>query len=184
MGPVVVLRAATANKPATAVIGFDPLAGAQRFDVATPLLFASLIDRLRPGSFRERLYVVEPVGLARVALDASEHTGAVRAFDARGVNVPFTRRGAELQIFVSKPDTVHVASGGKERVLDLRLPAVADATWNLAGARRGLPQGESGLPSAQDLWRWLACGAALLLAREWFLFGGFGRSRPRQEPAV
>ncbi|HLH04156.1 MAG TPA: VWA domain-containing protein [Bryobacteraceae bacterium] len=183
-GPVVVVRAPRQNRPAAGVVGFDPLAGNMRFDVGTPMLLASLIDRLQPGSFRERFYSAEPVGLARVALAGGEQKAKLSVVDLRGAPIPFTRRNAELQLYVSRPDTVRIVSGERERVLDLGLPAVADGRWDLNGAKEGVPTPSTLTPTARDLWKWLAWAAALLLASEWYLFGGAGRIRLGKRPVV
>lgn len=180
-GAVVVIRGAARNLPKTAVIGFDPLAAPLRFEVATPLLFATLLDELSPGAFRTRTYTAGEVGLARVVLDREEQRGPVRVNNNRGESVPFTRRNNELQFFSGRPETIHVVSDEKERVFDLRLPAVAEHAWNVPDTTSGLPASSAFEPPALDFWKWLAAAAAVLLIVEWYLFG---RARRLRRPAL
>ena len=92
--------------------------------------------------------------------------------DDAGFSVPFTVRNGMLQLYASRPSTVHVFSDERERMLSLTLPEIAEFNWEApAGAPEGLPA-SSRLPSpAADLWKWLAVLGGLGLLAEWLFFG-------------
>jgi hypothetical protein len=171
-GPVVVARAATATRPKTAVVGFDPLSPELKFEITTPLLFANLLHWLSPESFRTIELSAGSVGGASVTLDPSERAESIRVTDGQGVPVPFTVRSHALQFFASRPTIAHVVSDDRERVLSLTLPDVAEKEWSPpAEVTRDLPPMSGFLPNAVDLWKWLALAGALCLLAEWILFG-------------
>ncbi len=170
-GAVAVVRTGQ-SKPKTAVIGFDPAAGELRYEVATPLLFADLLQWLDPMAFRTLALTAEQIGLVSLRLDSAEQRSPLQVTGDRGAAIPFTRHGDALQIFVTRPTTARIASVDRERVIELRLPSVGDQIWRApSGATNGLPALTSFTPAARDLWKWLALagGAGLLL--EWVLFG-------------
>ncbi len=191
-GPVVVVRAANRQHARTAIVGFDPAEGELRFELATPLLFADLLQWLDPVAFRTLTLTAEQVGLASLHLDPAEQTGRLQVTDSAGFPIPFSRRRDTLQLFVSRPTTVHISSEERERVVALRLPAVASRMWKApAGAATGLPAAARVTPPAADLWKWLALAGGLGLVVEWLLFGRRRRPRrlgqhaaPPQQPAV
>jgi hypothetical protein len=177
-GPVVVARAATASHPKMAVVGFDPLSPELKFEITTPLLFANLLHWLSPESFRTIELSAGSVGGASVTLDPSERADHIRVVDAQGVPVPFTVRSNTLQFFASNPTIAHVISDNQERVLSLTLPDVAEKEWSpAANVTRDLPPMSGFLPSAVDLWKWLALAGALCLLAEWIIFGQQRRFR-------
>lgn len=175
-GPVVVLRDGNGVHPRMAVVGFDPLAGELRFEVATPLLFADLLQWLDPAALRSLTLTAVPVGLIHVSLLPGEQRGRLEVTNGRRMAVPFSRRQADLQVFSDQPTSIHIASDEQERVVSVTLTAVADHVWTVPKeAARGLPASARFAPAAADLWKWLALGAAFTLLLEWFLFG-----RPRR----
>ncbi len=177
-GPVVVIRPAGRSLPRSAVIGFDPAQGELRFEVATPLLFADLLQWLDPAAFRSLTLTAEQVGLLNLTLDSTEQKGALQITDNHGLTLPFTRRQRDMQLFVTRPTTVHVASEERERVIALNLPAVADRLWTPpSNAANGLPVMARFAPPAADLWKWLALAGACGLLAEWLLFGRAKRFR-------
>jgi hypothetical protein len=96
----------------------------------------------------------------------------VRVTDQNGSPVPFTVRDHAIQLFAVRPGIIRISSPGRERVLSLSLPDIADITWNPPlGAIEGLPPAIDFLSSVVDLWKWLATLAAVVLLIEWFLYG-------------
>jgi Aerotolerance regulator N-terminal/von Willebrand factor type A domain len=177
-GPVVILRSAGLSQAKTAVIGFDPGGGDLRFEVATPLLFADLLEWLDQAAFRTLTLTAEQVGLISLHLDTAEQHDRLQILDEHGSSIPFTRRQNTLQLFVTHPTTVHVASRERERVIGLRLPAVADRVWNIPEtAATGLPFTSRFVPGATDLWKWFALAGGFGLLLEWILFGRGRRVR-------
>ncbi len=170
-GPVVVLRTSHAL-PKEAVIGFDPLSGAMRFEVTTPLLFANLLRYLSPEAFRTIEITAGRVGTATVTLDKSENPDTLRVTDEKGFAVPFTVRNQMLELFASRPSIVRVLSEDRDRVLSLTLPDVAEIEWNPSQSiSTGVPARRRFVGTATDLWQWLAILGGLGLLAEWLLFG-------------
>jgi VWA domain-containing protein/aerotolerance regulator-like protein len=165
-GAVVVVR------PKTAVIGFDPLEGDLKFEIATPLLFADLLRWLSPEAFRLLELSAGQVGAASVPLDAREVSEGIRIIDQRGFAIPFTVRAQMLELFTSHPSVVRILSNDRERVLSLTLPDVAESEWTPPGRwAHGLPVPISVAPAAVDLWKWLALAGAGCLLTEWLRYG-------------
>ncbi len=182
-GPVIVLRNASQTHSKSAVIGFDPLQGELRFEVATPLLFARLLQWLNPAAFQTLSLTAGEVGLASVDLDAAEQRSSVRVTDVRGLSIPAAKHGNALQFFAASPAVFHVTSGERQRIVSLSLPAVAEKMWSPRGAPlTGLPSLPRVAPTAFDLWKWLALAAVLCLLLEWILFGQ-GRPARKLRPA-
>lgn len=175
-GPVVVGRPAKTGLPRLAVIGFDPLSDAARFDVSTPLLFANLMRWLEPDRFRAGEFTATGVGAASIAIDNIEASENIRVVDSSGFTLPFTVRRNALQVYTAKPDVVRVITPERESVLSLTLPGIGEYTWTPpADAPRTLPARTWFGRSAVDLWQWLALAGALGLAIEWLIYG---RQRP------
>lgn len=175
-GPAVVLRSNSGQQRQLAVIGFDPLDTHLRFTVTTPLLFANLLEWMAPEAVRTTELGTSRVGSASVVLEADENPRNLRVTTATGAAMPFTVHDRTLQLFTNKPTTAHVVSAGRERVLSLVLPDVAETRWKpaSAGIASGFPNFTRFGGSSFDLWQWLACSGALGLLAEWLIFG-----RPR-----
>jgi hypothetical protein len=176
-GPVVVARPAKGQQPRVAVVGFDPLQGAVRFEVSTPLLFANLLRWLEPDRFRQTELMAAAVGMASLPLESGEGEGQFRVTDDNNRAVPFTVHRDSLQLYTSKPGVVRVVSPDRERVLSLTLPGVAEFEWKPPAAAGDPPSVSGESPGAIDLWKWLAIAGALGLLSEWLFFGHQARSR-------
>ena len=172
-GPVIVARSAGRGYQKLVAIGFDPLSGALRYEVTTPLLFANLIRWLAPESFQVTELTANHVGQASVALDRSEQTeNRIRVTDENGWSIPFTVHHGAVQLFTDRPGIVHVSSGERERILSLTLPEVGPALWKPgAQVASGIPRPSRGLPDAMELWKLLALLGGLGLVVEYFLYG-------------
>ncbi len=171
-GTVVVARPPSKGSARLAVIGFDPLSGPLRYELTTPLLFADLTRWLAPESFRTMEFTASTMGAVSVPLDSNETAQQVQVVDEKGFSVPFSVRNRSLQLYVGRPSVVRVTSFGRERIFSLTLPDIAEKQWKAPPSTpTGVPSAVASLPSAFDLWQWLALlGAACLLA-EWYLFG-------------
>lgn len=169
-GPIVAVRQANEGHPKTAVIGFDPLDGELKFEVTTPLLFASLMRWLSPEAFRASEITADPIGVGMITLDAAEHLDSIHVTDENGSALPFTIRHENLQFFVSHPAVVHVLSDDRERVVSLTLPDIAGVKWKPAVAASGFPL-PAVSPNSVELWKWLALFACIASFIEWALFG-------------
>lgn len=184
-GTVIAVRPGVGARQPEAVIGFDPLSGPMRFEVTTPLLFASLLRWLSPDSFRNVEITAGRVGAATITLDANERATQVHVIDERGFAVPFTLRNETLQLFAGHPSIVRVLSGDRERVLSLTLPDIAQLEWKPpANTAIGLPTPRSLVATSTDLWRWCAILGGLGLLGEWLLFGRGRLANWRRAPAV
>lgn len=183
-GPVVVASPATRNRPKLAIIGFDPLSTDLRFQVTTPLLFAGLMRWLSPEAFQPEDVIADHVGAATVNLDPGERINGIRVKDEAGSDIPFTARNHTVQLFTARPGIVNLASENRHRILSLTLPEIADVKWVFpATVAEGLPSAAGVLPSAIDLWKWLAVLGAVILAFEWVLYGGHRRAnKVRRHP--
>ena len=170
-GPIVVARPQKSGHAKLAVIGFDPFTAGLRFQVTTPLLFADLIRWLSPEAFHSAEITAGPVGAMAVPLDPGEGSDGVRVTGQSGFPIPFTIRDHAVQLFAAHPDIVRIASGGHQRILSLTLPDIADVEWHPHKVAEGLPPAALFLPSAIDLWKWLAIAAGLVLLFEWLRYG-------------
>ena len=183
-GPVVLARAAGIY-PATAAMGFDPLEGALRFSVTTPLLVSHLLNWLAPQSRRETEFVASSVGPSTLNLNANENSTGLKVLDNAGLPVPYTLHGRSLNLFVSKPSVIRVITDQRERLLSLTLPQIARYQWMPPlQASKGLPPDARFAPSSTDLWKYLALAGALCLALEWWFFGRRRRTAWQRLPLL
>ncbi|MBV8866240.1 MAG: VWA domain-containing protein, partial [Acidobacteriaceae bacterium] len=183
-GPVIAIRDAARAHAKSAVIGFDPVQGELRFELATPLLFAGLLQWLDPAAFQTLSLTAGQVGLASIGLDRAEQHSSVLVTDNRGQVVPASKRGNTLQFFAASPSIVHVTSGERDRIVSLTLPAVAGRRWTATGASSTRPPSTPRLtPPAVNVWKWLALAAVLCLLIEWLVFGRSRRIRKLGPPA-
>lgn len=177
-GPVVV---AQPGPPPRVLIGFDPAANRLRFELATPLLFASLLRWLVPHSFDQVALSVGSPGLLALPLETSLAPDSLRVQTGEGMALPFTVRDGELRVFVGSPAQVRIEAGGRTLVSSLALPEIGDRLWRPPpGLRRGVPA-QMAQAYARDLWQVLAILAAAGLVLEWIWFG---RSRAHRRPAA
>ena len=193
-GPIVIAREGSANHPRFGVIGFDPLQGQLKFEVTTPILFANFLRWLSPESFRTLDLSARSVGTATVTLDPKERADRISVLDDKGLALPFTVRSGALELFTAEPSVLHVYSTGRERILSLTLPAVAENEWKAPpGVAQGLPRRSQFQAEPVDLWKWLALAGLACLLAEWFLFARQRRAKrlvvtqktaPRREPEL
>jgi hypothetical protein len=177
-GPIVVAREGQPGRPRFAVIGFDPLQGQLKFQVATPILFANILRWLSPESFRTLDLSDGSVGTATITLDTKERQDQIRVVDDEGVALPFTVRGNVLQLFAAEPTVLHVYSAGRERILSLTLPEVGDLEWKpTVDVAHGVPRSSPLHGGPVDLWKWLALAGMCCLLAEWLLFGRQRRAK-------
>ena len=105
-GDVVLGRTASANHPALAAIGFDPLSSPLRYEVTTPLLVSHLLNWLAPESRRQTEFTARPLGAATVTLDVNEDTtslaGHRRSWSAGAIHLTWPQFE-----FVCKPSLHH-----------------------------------------------------------------------------
>ena len=165
-GPVIVAR----PKLRMVALGFNPGSAETRFDVATPLLMASILRWFEPAVFRSWEIHGGSVGAVTVPLDASIQSSEVQVLaDKRAL--PFTLQGNNLRFFAGSPGDVRVLAGDREQVYSLSLPEVGTEVWTPpTSARQGIPSSFSEVLS-HDIWQVLAILGALGLFGEWLLFG-------------
>ncbi len=179
-GPIVLARDGGGRQPRFGVIGFDPLQEQLRLSTTTPILFANFLRWLSPESFRTVDLSAASVGTAAIALDPNESTDQIRVVDDKGLASPFTVRAGNLQLFAAEPSVLHVYSTGRERILSLTLPDVAETEWTIpASAAQGIPRQSRLVGMPVDLWKWLAIAGLFCLLAEWYLFGRQRRAAHR-----
>jgi hypothetical protein len=177
-GPVVVARPSNSGRARFAVVGFDPLGSEMRFQVATPLLFANLLRWLAPETFDAVEFSAARVGPAAVSLENSGSPDQLRIRTESGAAMPFSLRNRALQLFAVRPEIISIESPGRQRILSLTLPDVADNQWMPPrNAASGLPNPVDWQSSSVTLWQMLAILAAGGLIAEWLLFGRRRRAR-------
>jgi uncharacterized membrane protein len=167
-GPLAVVSDAD---PRRAVFGFHPLASGMRYELATPLFFANLLEWSAPATFRRREVIAGSPGAVAVELARPAEEDPVRVIRDDGQPLPFTVEGRSLRFFLPEPAGVRVQQGGMEQVYSLTLPDLGDTAWEAPPTvRRGMPSAQGSLAAPRDLWRWLAVLGAVLIALEWWLF--------------
>ncbi|MGE5648412.1 MAG: vWA domain-containing protein [Acidobacteriota bacterium] len=179
-GPVIVARA---GKPKLVVLGFQPVMGALRYQLTTPLLFANILRWMAPDVFLRWEANAGSPGTINVDLGGESPAGGVRVLASNGTELPYTLEGGNLRFFVGAPGTVRVIAGDREMVYSFTLPELADAKWTPpAGTRRGIPAPASEQAAFAELWPWLAALGALGLVFEWILFGRSRAAGARLRP--
>lgn len=173
-GPIAVARPGT---PKSVVLGFHPGRGAQRFELAVPLLLANTFRWIAPSIFRRQEFSGASAGAMSVLLDKDAAAAELAVRDADGRPLPYTVRNGSLQFFTGAQGTVRVTSADRDMVYSLTLPEVAESRWTPPrAARTGVPEMAGILPAAFDAWPWLALLGGAGLLTEWLLFG---RARAR-----
>jgi hypothetical protein len=168
-GPLVVARP---GSPKIVVIGFQPLAGAIKYELATPLLIANILRWISPETFRRWEVQAGTVGTVNVPIDASTDPATVHVITEDQQQLPFTIDGDNLRFFSGAPGTVRVLTGERESVYSLTLPDPGDTPWRpAANVRRGIPRSSAIQASATDLWPWFAVLGGIGLLIDWLLFG-------------
>ena len=183
--PVIVARQTGADGAGKAVVfGFHPMQASMRHELATPLLFANIIQWMKPDLFREWELNAGSAGTVSAPLESGAGRGSIRVTDERGLAVPFTAEGDAVRFYSGRPGIIRVTAGNREMVYSLSLPATSDATWEPAGdVLRGVPPAAPAGSAAIEVWPWLALAGIAGLILEWLLFGRF-RRKPLAGPAV
>ncbi len=90
-GPIMLASVSADGKNRTVVMGFDPFAGAMRYELATPLLLANVLRWVAPDVFRDVDVGTQSAGAVSMPLSQAKRT-AVQVLTDSGVNLPFNVR--------------------------------------------------------------------------------------------
>jgi hypothetical protein len=176
-GPVIVARP---GKPKTVVLGFHPSLTSMRYELATPLLFANMLEWIAPEVFRRSEFHASSAGTVNVALAAEADPASARVLRDDGTPLPFTVHGRSVQFFAGTPCNARVLAGDREFVYALTLPQLWDVRWQPpANAKNGIPRVTAGISHYTELWQALALLGGLGLLAEWILFGRIKRGLER-----
>jgi hypothetical protein len=171
-GPVMIANVSDDGKSHTVVMGFDPFAGAMRFELATPLLLANVLRWVAPDVFRDVDFGTQSAGA--VAMPYTAKGKDVRVVTDSGDALPFNVRDKSVEFFAGEPARVRVIAGNFERVYSLTLPEMWDVKWTPpAGVRKGIPAWNDALRRNRDWWPWLALLGAAILIGEWIAYGRY-----------
>jgi hypothetical protein len=179
-GPIMVATVSGDGKNRTVIMGFDPFAGAMRYELTTPLLLANVLRWVGPDVFRD-----VDVGTQSAGAVAMPYTGsgtdtkeAVQVLTDSGDSLPFNVRDKSVEFFAGEASRVRVIAGNSERVYSLTLPEMWDVKWTPpANARHGIPAWNDALRRNHDWWPWLAILGAALLIGEWIAYGRYSPVR-------
>ncbi len=175
-GPVMIARESDKGRTRMVVMGFDPFAGAMRYELATPLLLANVLRWVAPDVFREVDVGAQSAG--PVSMPVSSNNSDVKVITDNGTSLPFNVRDRSVQFFAGESSRVRVISGNAERVYSLTLPELWDVKWTPpANVRHGIPSWTESLRSNRDLWPWLASFGGALLLIEWIIYGRYSARR-------
>ena len=175
-GPIMIARESDGGKSRMVVMGFDPFAGAMRYELATPLLLANVLRWVAPDVFREVDVGAQSAG--PVAMPVNTNGGEIKVLTDNGTSLPFDVRDRSVQFFAGESERVRVISGNSERVYSLTLPELWDLKWTPpANIRRGIPSWTDSVKSNRDLWPFLAGLGAALLLFEWIVYGRYSKRR-------
>jgi hypothetical protein len=174
-GPIMIARTSAGTKDKDSdklvVLGFDPFAGAMRYELATPLLLGNILRWFAPDVFRDVDVGTQSAGAIDVSIGAPAGD-AVQVLTDSGTNLPFNVRDRSVQFFAGESSRVRVIAGNSERVYSLTLPEMWDVKWTPpANVRHGIPAWNDSIRRNADLWPFLAALGALLLIIEWIVYG-------------
>jgi hypothetical protein len=182
-GPIMVANIADDGKTRTVVMGFDPFAGAMRYELTTPLLLANVLRWMAPDVFRDVDVGTQSAGAVAMPLAGNAIPDArqgVRVLTDSGTSLPFNVRNKAVEFFAGDAARVRVIAGNSERVYSLTLPEMWDVKWTPpANVRRGIPAWNDSLRRNRDWWPYLAALGALLLIGEWIAYGRYSPLRLR-----
>ena len=176
-GAVIVARPSAMADAKLVVIGFQPLKTSMKYELATPLLIANILQWMSPETFRRWEVQAGTVGTVNVAMDSGANPANVRVLTEDQRPLPFTIEGngidgKTLRFFAGAPGTVRVLNGDRETVYSLTLPDVADSVWRPPqSVRHGIPRMSVTEAAVTDLWPWLALLGGLGLLIDWLMFG-------------
>jgi hypothetical protein len=175
-GPVIVASVSPDGKTRSVVMGFDPFAGAMRYELTTPLLLANVLRWVAPDVFRDVDVGTQSAGAVAMPLQSSDRASSIEVLTDAGAKLPFNVRDRSVEFFTGEPSRVRVIGGNTERVFSLTLPEMWDVKWTPpANVRHGIPAWNDALRRNRDWWPWLAALGAAILLGEWI---AFGRSSP------
>lgn len=179
-GPVIVARASADRKSRIAVTGFNPFAGAMRYELTTPLLLANILRWMSPDVFRDVDLGTQSAGTVSSPLAASVDRKSVRVETESGTALPFNVRDRSVQFFSGDPARVRVLAANAERVYSLSLPEMWDTKWTPpANILHGIPPWSDSIRRSTVLWPWLAVLGAAVLIVEWVIYGAASSSQLR-----
>jgi hypothetical protein len=177
-GPVMIANSSDDGKSHTVVMGFDPFAGAMRFELTTPLLLANVLRWVAPDVFRDVDVGTQSAGAVAMPFIAGK--GAVQVLTDSGDSLPFNVRDKSVEFFAGQSERVRVIAGNSERVYSLTLPEMWDVKWTPpANVRRGIPAWNDSLRRNRDWWPFLALLGAAVLIGEWVAYGRYNPLRLR-----
>lgn len=179
-GPVMVANASADGKSRSVVLGFDPFAGAMRYELTTPLLLANILRWAAPEVFRDVDAGTQSAGSIATPLPSREPESAVRVLTDSGESLPFNVRDKSVEFFAGERARVRVIAGNYEHVYSLSLPEMWDVKWTApANARHGIPAWNDSLRRSRDWWPYLAALGAAVLIAEWIVYGRYSPLRLR-----
>jgi hypothetical protein len=177
-GPIMVASMSPDGKNRTVVMGFDPFAGAMRYELTTPLLLANVLRWVAPDVFRDVDVGTQSAGAVAMPVASGDKT--VRVITDSGADLPYNVRDKSVEFFAGEASRVRVIAGNSERVYSLTLPEMWDVKWTPpANVRRGVPAWDDALRRNRDWWPYLAALGAAILITEWIAYGRFSRGRLR-----
>jgi hypothetical protein len=177
-GPIMVANISDDGRSRSVVMGFDPFAGAMRYELTTPLLLANVLRWVAPDVFRDVDVGTQSAGA--VAMPLLSEKGAVQVLTDSGTNLPYNVRDRSVEFFEGEAARVRVIAGNSERVYSLTLPEMWDVKWTPpANARHGIPAWNDSLRRNRDWWPFLAALGAALLIGEWIAYGRYSPVRLR-----
>jgi hypothetical protein len=187
-GPVMVATVSDGGKSRMIAMGFDPFAGAMRYELATPLLLANILRWVSPEVFREVDVGTQSAGavtMSIAAMSVSNNSAAadnsgIQVLTDSGTNLPYNVRDKSVEFFAGESSRVRVIAGNAERVYSLTLPEMWDVKWTPpANVRHGIPALNDALRRNRDWWPFLAALGAAILIGEWLAYGRYSPVRLR-----
>jgi hypothetical protein len=177
-GPVIVASVSDDGKTRSVVMGFDPFAGAMRYELTTPLLLANILRWVAPDVFRDVDVGTQSAGAIATPVQSRDRAGAVEVLTDSGARLPFNVRDRSIEFFAGQASRVRVITGNSERVFSLTLPEMWDVKWTVpANVRHGIPAWNDALRRNRDWWPWLAVLGAFVLLGEWIAYGRYSPVR-------
>jgi hypothetical protein len=98
-GPIMIARESDGGKSRMVVMGFDPFAGAMRYELATPLLLANVLRWVAPGRFREVDVGTQSAGPVAMPSPRIERRQFRQVLTDNGTNLPFNVRDRVRAVF-------------------------------------------------------------------------------------
>ena len=165
--PLIVAREQDGHR--VLIIGFDPHESNFPMESAFPLLMAGGIE-----------WMTHSVDEAADSLSAGELNlpGPVtRIVSPSGADVPFARKGADVQLIALQTGTYRIIGPSGETAIAVNTPLLPERRLTPSATETEEIQGEPFQPERFDLWRWLVLLGIAALWMEWWLYYS---SRERQ----